>query len=121
MSDRDEGVAVARGCLVALPVGLLMWAVIAGLVCIGCSSEPGPAPQPAPSTSSSSSSSATRERDAIDEALDRAWDEHDLGCALPTTVITDTLYPVVQSVVETDRLTAVLAAQQYRRDRCGGS
>jgi hypothetical protein len=102
-------------------VTLRAWPAVGVVVLVvACSSGPAPLPpRPAPTgTGSQPATSTPRERDAIDEALDKAWTEHRLGCALPTTLITDPLVAAVQSVVETDRLSAYLMAQQYHRERC---
>lgn len=104
----------------AVVVALVLLEVLAG-----CSS-PGPAPLPsgpAPVTSSSAPASTTpRERDEIDLALDRAWDSdpHRFQCSAIVGPVIDELAAVVQTVVETDRLSAVLVAQQYRAERCPG-
>lgn len=98
------------------------WQAAVAVVLVGCTST---APPPAPATPTSSSASAPttpRERDAIEVALDAAWnsDPHLYACGLPSTDVTDRLAAVVQTVVEAPRLDAVLVAQDYRRKRCPG-
>jgi hypothetical protein len=62
------------------------------------------------------------ERDALRRALDVAWDGDPgrFACGAATSDVIDALADVVQAVVETDRTSAVIVAQQYRRDRCPG-
>jgi hypothetical protein len=95
-------------------------ALTAVVILVGCSGAPSPAPEPAPSSSTAPASTTPRERDAIDLALDAAWDSdpHRYACGAIVQPVIDSLADVVQTVVETDRLSAVLMAQQYRRERC---
>lgn len=99
------------------------WLAAVAVLLVGCAA---PVPEPVisvpPVAAESTPAPVPRERDALEVALDAAWDgdPHRFGCGGVMAPIVDALADTVQTVVETDRLSAVVAAQQYRRERCPG-